>query len=856
MKIVVRFVIALVVGTTYLGSEMSALAAPGKTEALQMCRGVDGKAQKGEVDLLLLLDNSKSLNQNNGSDTANQRYLAVGDMLQSVVSGLGTTNKVNFALTSFGSRINDAIKFGDEPLNTSDDALSLTSIVESKVPGDYKKQEKTTDYISALEHAYDLFELRPADNCKILVWFTDGVFESEETRDRAKWKKQADRLRSVVCGRLATNFQDSRINTFALVLKPKNPDQSRLSASYGAMAALTGDQDLPPSVSKSIRNGDDCGGSNFHLGEVLLAEDASAIGRYMPGIANIASGAEQATEECPAVGNELESLPLPAGRHLEWISVENIEGSKLPSLNSMTIRSASGSDLGEASKYLKGLPSSSKYEIKYQINELAKKDLNAGWQIRIESGLQGLCMRAKAESFSLRFSSGDGLDDQIVLLAADEKSVIVEQDVAQMSFAINGDNSGATFSLAEASGLQDEVVALLQIDTTGKIFSKPLEIRIAKRDEAVISCSNGLSFLDWRGTMPKSRTVTSETCRIDVKGTGKSIEKISIGGNGSALEKLKECGVSLAQSARLSNGETPVKGSSTRLEVPELSHLDVQVVATMGEKANCSVQDISLDVDLKSKVGLATESIPVLVRFDLKPGPNLLIAIVLTILGIIAILFLNLLGLNLLMRKLIKLPSENELKAIEVPLLLTRNQGGSISATVNGEPLSSFRPGQENLSNVTKGDGESLIVQRGRTSLRMDRPGLFNPLGMPSVVVHPATPAVYTPNTGENGGLAPTFKSAMVFHSVTRNDDNNVSGTLTIFVPMTGPDAGIRGAQQLLSNQTKIREISLRGIDLESKSNIGSKSSNEDKSSRDFNQPEVIAPTSRLPRIPGTPNQP
>jgi hypothetical protein len=856
MKIVARFVIALVIGTTYLGSGMSVLAAPGKTEALQMCRGVDGKAQKGEVDLLLLLDNSKSLNQKNGSDTSNQRYVAVGDMLQSVVSGLGSTNKVNFALTSFGSRVNDAIKFGDEPLNTSDDALNLTSIVEDKVPGDYKKQEQTTDYISALEHAYDLFELRPADNCKILVWFTDGVFESRETRDRTDWKKQADRLRSVVCGRLANNFQDSRINTFALVLKPQNPDKSRLSASYGAMAALTGDQDLPPSVSKSIRAGDNCGGSPFHLGEVLLAEDASAIGRYMPGIANIASGAEQATEECPAVGNELESLPLPAGRHLEWISVENIEGSKLPSLDSITIRSASGSDLGEASKYLQGLPSSSKYEIKYQINELAKEELNAGWQIRIGSGIKGLCMRAKAESFSLRFSSGDGSDDQIVLIGADEKSVIVEQDVSQMSFAINGDPSGATYTLEEASGLQDEVIALLQIDTTGKIFSKPLEIRIAKRDEAVISCSSGLSFPNRLGTMPKNHTVTSETCRIDVKGTGKTIGSVSINSQGPAFEKLKECGVSLKESAIKSDGKIPVKGSNTKLEVGERSHLEVQVIASMGDTANCSVEEVSLEVNLESKDRLTTESIPVLVSFDLKKAADIRIVIILTILGIIMILFLNLLALNLLMRKLIKLPSENELKAIEVPLQLTRNQGGSISAMVNGEPLSSFRPGQENLSNVTKGDGESLIVQRGRTSLRMDRPGLFNPLGMPSVVVHPAAPAVYTPNAGENGGLAPTFKSAMVFHSVTRNDDNNVSGTLTIFVPMTGPDAGIRGAQQLLSNQTKIREISLRGIDLESKSNIGSTSSNEDKSSRDFNQPEVSAPTSRLPRIPGTPNQP
>lgn len=850
MRVVSRFVFATLMTTTLFGAVGEAQAAPAKAAALSMCRGADGKIQTGEVDLLLLLDNSKSLNQKNGSDTANQRYKAIGDMLNSVVGGLGTTNKVNFALTSFGSRINDAIGFGAQPLTNVDDASNLASLVAEKVPGDYKKQESTTDYISALDHAYQLFGARPEENCKILVWFTDGVFESRETRDRAEWKKQAGRLRSEVCVRLANDFQSSRINTFALVLKPKNPDQSRLSASYGAMAALTGDQELPSTVKKAIRSGDDCGGSDLHLGEVLLATDASAIGRYMPGIANIASGAEQATEQCPVAGNELESLPLPAGRHLKWISVENIEGSALPSEDSITIRSSTGSDLGKASKYLKKMPSKSDYEMKFEINPAARKELNAGWQIVIESGLQGLCMRAKAENFSMRFIPSATGDGQVELQGADEKSQIVEQDVPQMTFARYSDSSGSTFSLAEAAGLQDDVVALLQIDSTGKIFSEPLEIRIAKRDDVVISCSNGLSFFPWRGTMPNNRTASTENCRVDVSGTGKTIETISVVWNSSVVEQLKNCGISLAPTAKSSNGEVPAKGSNNRIEVVEASHLDFQLVAIMGKTAKCSIDDVLLEVNLASKVGKQSEKIPVTVRFDLKKRPSLLLVIVFTLLGIIAILLLNLLGLNYLMRKLIKLPSVNDLKAIEIPLQLTRTQGGSINASVNGEPLSSFRPAQENLSNVVQGDGESISIQRGRTSLRMDRPGLLKPLGMPTVVVHPMTAAVYTPNAGENGGLAPTFNSAMVFHSVNLLDDKTVSGTLAIFIPMSGPDSGLRGIQKLLSDQSKIREISLRGIELGSESN-----SRSNQAEAATNNPEPSAPaaeqTNRLPRMPG-----
>jgi hypothetical protein len=839
----------------FFGAVGEVNAAPDKAAALSMCRGADGKIQTGEVDLLLLLDNSKSLNQKNGSDTSNQRYQAIGDMLNSVVGGLGTTNKVNFALTSFGSRINDAIEFGAQPLTNVDDASNLAALVTEKVPGDYKKQESTTDYISALDHAYKLFSARPDENCKILVWFTDGVFESGETRDRAEWKKQAGRLRSEVCGRLAIDFQSSRINTFALVLKPKNPDQSRLSASYGAMAALTGDQELPSTVKKAIRSGDDCGGSGLHLGEVLLATDASAIGRYMPGIANIASGAEQATEQCPVTGNELESLPLPAGRHLRWISVENIEGSALPSEDSITIRSSTGSDLGKASKYLKKMPSKSDYEMKFEINSAAQKELNAGWQIVIESGLQGLCMRAKAQNFSMRFIPSATGDGQVKLQGADEKSQIVEQDVPQMTFAKYSDSSGSTFSFAEAAGLQDDVVALLQIDSTGKIFSKPLEIRIAKREDVVISCSNGLSFFPWRGTMPGNKTASTQTCRIDVSGTGKTIDTIAIAANTSVVEQLENCGISLAPTVKTSSGEVPAKGSSNKIQVAENSHLDFQVVATMGKTAKCSVENVLLEVNLLSKRGAQPEKIPVAVRFDLKKKAPLLLVILFTLLGIIAILFLNLLGLNYLMRKLIKLPSVNDLKAIEIPLQLSRTQGGSVGATVNGEPLSSFRPGQENLSNVVQGEGESISIQRGCTSLRMDRPGLLSPLGMPTVVVHPATPAVYTPNAGEDGGLAPTFQSAMVFHSVTPVDDRTVAGTLAIFIPMSGRDAGLRGIEMLLNDQTKIREISRKGLEfLDNRNGQTSKGSTVGDDRNVGVTGQAPSQIQNLPKIPGSRN--
>ncbi len=850
MRALSRFVLATLMAATLFGAVGEAEAAPTKAAALSMCRGVDGKIQTGEVDLLLLLDNSKSLNQKNGSDTTNQRYKAIGDMLNSVVSGLGTTNKVNFALTSFGSRINDAIRFGAQPLTNVDDATNLASLVAEKVPGDYKKQERTTDYISALDHAYQLFSDRPEENCKILVWFTDGVFESRETRDRDEWKKQAGRLRSEVCGRLANDFQSSRINTFALVLKPKNPDQSRLSASYGAMAALTGDQELPSTVKKAIRSGDDCGGSGLHLGEVLLATDASAIGRYMPGIANIASGAEQATEQCPVTGNELESLPLPAGRHLKWISVENIEGSALPSEDSITIRSSTGSDLGKASKYLKKMPSKSEYETKFEINPAARQELDAGWQILIESGLQGLCLRAKAENFSMRFIPSANGDGQVALQGADDKSKIVEQDVPQMTFAKYSDSSGSTFSLAEAAGMQDDVVALLTIDSTGKIFAKPLEIGIAKRGDPFISCKNGLSFFPWRGTMPGSKTVSTETCRIDVSGTGKTIDTIAIASDQSVVEQLESCGIVLAPSVKTSNGDVPIKGSSNKIQVTENSHLDFQVVASMGKTAKCSIENVSLEVSLISKVEKQSEKIPVTVRFDLKKKPSLPLVIFFTLLGIIAILFLNLLGLNYLMRKLIKLPSVNELKAIEIPLQLTRTQGGSINATVNGEPLSSFRPAQENLSNVVQGDGESISIQRGRTSLRMDRPGLLKPLGTPSVVVHPMSSAVYTPNAGENGGLAPTFSSAIVFHSVNLVNDKTVSGTLAIFIPMSGPDAGLRGIQKLLNDQSKMREISLRGIELGSESIARNKKDDAISNNAEVARPP-IDPSNRLPRMPG-----
>jgi hypothetical protein len=81
-------------------------------------------------------------------------------------------------------------------------------------------------------------------------------------------------------------------------------------------------------------------------------------------------------------------------------------------------------------------------------------------------------------------------------------------------------------------------------------------------------------------------------------------------------------------------------------------------------------------------------------------------------------------------------------------------------------------------------------------------------------------------------------------------NDKTVSGTLAIFIPMSGPDAGLRGIQKLLNDQSKMREISLRGIELGSESIARNKKDDAISNNAEVARPP-IDPSNRLPRMPG-----
>jgi hypothetical protein len=88
------------------------------SKPLTVCRDADGNTKTGELDVLLLLDNSKSLNSTRNdrtpSDRNDDRYKAIGEMLKSLgeVSGKDDDRKgvlINFGVVAFGDNANTAI---------------------------------------------------------------------------------------------------------------------------------------------------------------------------------------------------------------------------------------------------------------------------------------------------------------------------------------------------------------------------------------------------------------------------------------------------------------------------------------------------------------------------------------------------------------------------------------------------------------------------------------------------------------------------------------------------------------------------------------------------------------------------
>ena len=751
-----------------------------------VCENSDGSKKTGALDVLLLLDNSKSLNSpKRASDPENKRYAAVNDLLVSLGNvSEGTEGQVgvdiNFGAVSFGSEADLQIPFS--PLN-SKNASRTAAEVETKVPGKYEKQSNETNYIKALTEALRILRERPDNNCKFLVWFTDGQFESPDDSDPVEQRKQANRLKEAVCRPegFADQFRNLRIHTFALVVKPTNTD-SRLEASYGAMQAITGATVLPPDVESGIKGSKDmCGNlSNMpRLGEILIVDNAASIARRIPTIANGVGGWTNATA-CPISTDSDEMPKMPAARHLSRISFTAYEvGEKLEDLDKSRIRT-NQNEAAPFSDYLVKV-GESEFEQKFEFNDRAMNELNQGWSFEIGDGAVGWCVQILEHQFEVKFDSAGELG----VAQSSEGGLLTEEDLRDLVFT-QDDGVTALPGIGAARSWSGQVLAFLDIDPTEKLYEKPIRVKVAQLNRPSLTCSS-LS-LSANGDIPSNKRI-STSCGIDTKNS--NVESVSIAILPDENLKESECNSSLGI-FKTSNG-IALSGKEDLLtelvHAKGISTIHV-VLEAQGSSAQCAAEGSMLRLTFDTANQKNQEiDIPISVNIKWKEVPSALAVWLLVILALLMAGLLNLLLLRAIKKKTSRI-SRSGLFAFEVPIKLVRNRSGQITGTTrDGAPLSSvvFDVAQQIAVKVDDGRLQAKLVNGSRSTLRVKPPALFKPFTASLMVLESNRTVYYSPAYENGAGLSPMTRQALIVHSPEPNGDT-CNAMVTLLIPNSGPN--------------------------------------------------------------------
>lgn len=755
---------------------------------LSVCTDKNGTRRVADLDVVLLMDNSKSLETTKKgarpTDKDGLRFRAVRDLLVSLEglrdgSGGQKGVPINFGMISFGSRAQVEI-----PIGPLDDADALAKEVESTLP----PLQQVTDYIGALEVALNELATRPTENCKFLVWFTDGQFESSEVGrndpDRAKEiAKQAARLEREVCeqGGLADRFHDERINTFVLVLRPTTSDE-RLDVSYGAMQAITGafgEGKVPDDVAKGKR-GDLCGNieSRDHLGDILVAEDASSIARKVPTIANSIDEWQPVTA-CPVSSDEEDMPRMPAARHLAKLSFTAYEkGTKLTSLDGAVISDNSGVSRPFADFLEKD--SASEFERKYRFSRAAVTELDQGWTFSVPDGEVGWCVQMLPHDFEVEFTTDPAEPVREVVPGG----LLTGRDLARLTYATK---SGVGIeSLDAARSETEEVIGFLDIDPTKVLFAEPLPVAVRQLTVPQVSCER--IAITAAEPMPKNRS-RSAGCDIDTSSTTLGTVTLKVV-SGEALGDEK-CSATLSL-ASVPRGEEfdPRQPSVDTIRHDKGAATILVVLTAEGRSARCVSSDGNfLVVDFSSGGSAEPIKIPVIIDVNWRKVPNPWIVALVTGLVLLLVLLVNLGVMRFMNRAASRIPRFG-VDAYEVPVVLSRDSSGRVTLALRDmAPVSSFvfDLGAK-ISVEVDGDRRGAVLRGGSGArLKVKSPPLHRPFGESAMSIESKKSARYWEAVAGESGLSPTAGSGAIVHSP-RPVGDRVEALVTVLLPGHGTD--------------------------------------------------------------------
>jgi hypothetical protein len=771
----------LIVATSILAALSSPMAAKALDEpqsAPTVCLDKDGQIKKGEIDVLVLLDNSGSLNgKKSATDPQGKRFEALDEFIDNF-SKLGSSKK-NFGLISFANSAAPIVEIG--PLTTSN-ANDVKEQIKNGVGG----PNGATNYIDAFKVATSEFQRRDPNNlnCKILIWFTDGGFQikSEDTTDEVAL------LENRFCSNdgFVADIQNNDINTFVVFLgagtSSDGDTQKRMDVSIDAMQVITGDQ--TPSIQegmnrtpKSLKCGDHFASDSRHLGEVVSASEAKDLIGYLTDIVNIADGGKSVSkEDCPVQSETLESLPMPSGWFIDWVSVTSWDGD-LPSADSLKLEIKFGGDTKPFSDYFDSIDSQDSTNVlRFALKEGKQGDLKPGWIIQSKE-LGRACLRAKPVDVKFRISG----DQRIPI----NPSLPPEFYAGSALRCFLSDSETPCLSTAG-----DGLIGKIKLEN-GKLFSADETLPVSIEISELPSLTNDRCVIGLTGDIQASKDrLATTTCGV-VPSPEAPVQIIAT----ELLNGLQKCG--------LGPWHITVDGVKTDQILNGKNKVLVGIesdAAPQNKNVECVIENSNLTFTFDPPTGATMPEVISVINFNLIKKTNPLIAILLAAIATAIVSLLSLLllrAVNMLTSKTVR---AQDLFGYETSLELVPGQFQRGELVFPDGSSRSFIADIDQLQQVS-GNHNQTSLKFASVNLVRQLPSFFKPFDESRLVLQSKAKAVFWKANRDGDGLNMAFSKAVILSTTDSQlptADRSAKVLISLLVPKRGFGAGIEGVQQLV----------------------------------------------------------
>ena len=794
-----------------------------------ICRAGDGKQILRSVDLILLLDNSVSLNLvDNPTDENRLRFAAIQKLLEAVGTAVDSADvaiEVRLGVVTFNKDAEELISLAENRLVTKTSAARLAKDVATRLPNE--SQRKGTNYLRALERAFGVFDASSSsDRCRVLVWLTDGEFShgsgTKETRE-ALATLDAETCEDVEGFAARARAAQTRIWPFVVLLAPPsidNLDPERADAirkSYDLMRRLTGAPYVLAGTSPvSVCAGD---GLDRRIGSIYGADQAENLGPVFEELgAAIAGG--QPIDVCPIPAPktdnpvpEYQSIKLPAPRFLSWISMVSLKGVKLPSASEVSVAVEGKPDESLLAHFeYRKVSNSSLY-----LDSIQGSRLESGWTLLANSNLEGFCLRAKViPEVELNVKRRGAELPELTWGKGAEN--LTDVDLENIHFSLDGrkvePSQFAQISESDAGRLS----ARLNVDPSGKLLPDGLSVRItgfsAEPSFDVKTCellkipSPGDSA---RGDTPESRKFDSTLCQVDLRNVDSEVA-IDVSGAETSLREVEGC--ENTRLVTIVNGEEVSRFSGNSIfDVGvqlQFDSEDLMCTTKIFSKNGELLGERAVSVVLTFKSGLSTGSsesgskqLGLLVDINVKRPPNQPTVWAVTV-GLVLLAILLSFGLLWVMNFfLIRLPDPSKFVAARFPIAITSRDPQKPDYHIGDMKVKDLVIEISNFEGL-RGNGTTWRANNGLVLQRKLSNPFVRPLEEPKAVMVDSSSGrnafAYGPVFSAKGLSLPFRRAIVVVFERPESDSSPLRGHIHLLVPNDPREGGREGVVKLLDS--------------------------------------------------------